>query len=105
LHDETGKSPKQQKVYVHSYKDLKMISNTLQAQGVSNLFLQSLMKTEDQDLIKEALMGLSCMKFSCIQESVYNVDNLSRICHLTQNKDICFFPGLDLICNVSSQLL
>jgi len=114
---------------VDSYQNLKLISDTMHAHGVTKMLLQSLgyfkitikfifyesdsiflrellllhvirRVADDVELVKEALLSLSCLKFSSIQAEIFQLDVVSRICHLTETKHECFYGGLALICDV-----
>ena len=79
--------------------DLRMISSTMRAQGVTNLLLQSCKRTDEQQMVQEALFALSCFLFPCIHEDIYDPDNMRKICNLTRMKQDCFLSGLSIICD------
>ena len=79
--------------------DLKMISNTMRAQGVTNLLIQSIKRTEENDLVKTSLLCLSYFEFSAIKDDIYLGETISRICHLTRTRQDCYFSGLALVCD------
>ena len=82
-----------------STKDLGLITRTVRAQGVVSLFISSMRRTEHQELIRKALLGLSYLHFPTIAADIYGPENISRICHLTKTKQDCFFAGLALVCD------
>jgi len=82
-----------------SVKDIALITRTVRAQGVVALFIQSLRRTEHQELIRQSLLGLSYLHFPAIASDIYGPENISRICHLTKTKQECYFCGLALVCD------
>ncbi len=78
--------------------DLRMITTTMRAQGVVELFINSIKREKEDRLMTEAILALSCFKFSCIREDIYNSETISRICHLTISKQDCYYPGLSILC-------
>jgi len=81
---------------VNSYKDIRLISNTLAAHGMASFFVGSIFRHEDTALIVEALRSLALLKFSCIQEFVFDVHVIARLVTLTQRHD-CFYCGLAIL--------
>ena len=78
--------------------DLRMITTTMRAQGVVELFINSIKREKEDQLMKEAILALSSFKFSCIREDIYDSETISRICHLTISKQDCYYPGLSILC-------
>ena len=78
--------------------DLRMITTTMRAQGVVALFINSIKREKEDALIREAILALSCFKFSCIRDDIYDSDTIGRICYLTIMRQECYYPGLSIIC-------
>ena len=90
-HEEAGK--------LSQAHDLRMITTTMRAQGVVDLFINSMKREKEDQLMKEAILALSCFKFSCIREDIYVSETISRICHLTISKQDCYYSGLSILCD------
>lgn len=88
-----------------NFSDIRGISNTLHAQGVTALLLANLQTSEDISAMQEALLCLSYMTFSVISPAVMNVNDVGKICHICNTRNECYFPSLSLITEVGIRML
>ena len=81
-----------------SYKDLNLISETLAAHGVLDLFRVSTFRNEESDVIHKGCLCLCYMEFHSIVPIIYKSDILMRLIYLSQRNE-CFYPCLCTIVN------
>lgn len=85
-----------------SATDLRSITNTLHAQGVTELLLITLATPEEASTIAQALMALSIMVYPIIKPEICKIENLRRIFSLGSSRSEYLFPAMSLICDVSN---
>lgn len=81
--------------------DVRTISNTLHAQGVTHLFVQCLVEGDDIELVGDAVASLASMAFSVIKHEIMSESVVGRIAFYALSRQDCFFSGLSLVCDVS----
>lgn len=80
--------------------DMRAVSNTMHAQGVTSVLLQSIF-TDDISLVKEAILCISVLSFSVIEEELTKEENVRRIIFLLNNRsEVGFFPLLSLFVEI-----
>ena len=81
---------------VASYKDLRLVSNTMAAHGLTNCLLASIFRHEEPDIMVKSLRCLAIIKFSAISDRFYNPDIMLRLVSLSQRHD-CFYSCLSIM--------
>ena len=79
--------------------DIRIITNTLQSQGVTALFLSNLRMylNNSQSEAIDSVICLSLLSFSVVVKDLIQTDTLRRLLNM---ESVCFFPTLSLLCQV-----
>lgn len=82
--------------------DLRSISNTLTAQGSVENFFATLMSpaTEEQQIVKEALVGVAVMDFNTFHAIATEARHLTALFQVYRQRHDLFFPFLHILCEM-----
>ena len=75
---------------VASYKDIRLVSNTLAAHGLVDVLLAALSRHEEPQMVACALRCLSLLKFSSFSSKMYNSDVLLRLVTMSMKTDFYY---------------
>lgn len=81
--------------------EIRTVSHTLHAQGVTDMFANAIINSEDNEVVADAIQAMGMLTFDAVHEGVsHNLVLIGRICLLTNNRLDCFLPGISLTCSV-----
>lgn len=85
--------------------EIRTISHTLHAQGCTEMFSNSIINSEDNEVVLDSMQSLGMLTYEAIHASIEsNLVLIGRICLLTNNRLDCFLPGISLISEVSTAI-
>ena len=81
---------------------IRTISHTLHAQGCTGMFVNSIINSEDNEVVLDSIQSLGMLTYEAIYSEIEsNLTLIGRISLLTNNRMDCFLPGISLISEVS----
>jgi hypothetical protein len=81
--------------------EIRTVSHTLHAQGVTDMFANAIINSEDNEVVADAIQALGMLTFDAVHDGIgHNLVLIGRICLLTNNRMDCFLPGISLTCSV-----